>query len=106
MSAAIMRRHARVMCRGFGSVAVRVGSNAAAPDGQARRGLLSIVDRITDDSVGQVVERAQILTVPTDDVRTVARGTVLTVDGQARTVRDKLLIEDGALCELVLVGGV
>jgi len=105
MSAAIILRHARVMCRGFGSVPVVVGVSTLAPDGRARRGLLTIADRVSDDGSGQVVGRAEILSVPTADVVTVTRGTVLTVDGQTRTVREKLLAEDGSLCELVLAGG-
>lgn len=105
MSAAVILRHARRMCRGFGSVPVLVAGNGTAPDGQPRRGLLNIVDRVSDDGAGQIVERSEVLTVPTADVATVARGTTLTVGGASRQVRDKLLIEDGSLTELVLAGG-
>ncbi len=105
MSAATILRHARRMCRGFGSVPVSVAGNPTAPDGEPRRGLRNIVERVEDDGVGQVVIRSEVLTIPAADVTTVARGTALTVDGAARTVRDRLLIEDGSLVELVLAGG-
>jgi hypothetical protein len=105
MSAATILRHARRMCRGFGSVPVVVGVSVNAPDGSPRRGLLNLVERVEDDGVGQVVVRSEVLTVPTEDVTTVARGTTLTVNGAARVVRDRLLLEDGSLVELVLAGG-
>lgn len=92
------------MCRGFGSVPVSVGASATAPDGQPRRGLLNQVERVVDDGVGQVIERSEVLTIPTADVTAVVRGTTVTVNGQTRVVRDRLLIEDGSLVELVLAG--
>lgn len=105
MSAALILRHNRLMCRGFGSVPVAIAGNPTAPDGRPLRGLSRIVERVEDDGVGQIVTRSEVLTVPTADVPTVTRGTTLTVDGAARVVRDRLLIEDGALVELVLAGG-
>lgn len=102
MSAAVILRHARRMCRGFGSVPVSVPGSPVAPDGKPHRGLLRQVERVTEDGVGQIVERSEVLTIPTADVLPVVRGTTLTVDGRSRTVRDRLLIEDGSLVELVL----
>jgi hypothetical protein len=92
------------MCRGFGSVPVAVAGNGTAPDGQPRRGLLNQAERVVEDGMGQVIERSEVLTIPTADVPAVVRGTTLTVDGRAREVRDRLLIEDGSLVELVLAG--
>ena len=105
MSAALILRHARTMCRGFGSVPVSVGGNPLAPDGQPRRGVVALVERVSDDGVGQIVERSEVLTIPTADVPTVARGATIVVNGAVRQVRDRLMIEDGSLVELVLAGG-
>jgi hypothetical protein len=104
MSATVILRHARRMCRGFGSVAVAVAGNGTAPDGQPLRGLVNQAERVVDDGIGQVIERSEVLTIPTADVPTVVRGTTLTVDGRAREVRDRLLMEDGSLVELILAG--
>jgi len=106
VSATIILRHARRLCRGFGSVPVLVAGDPTAPDGKARRGLPNIVERVSEDGVGQIVERSEVVTIPTADVPTVLRGTAVTVDGQPRVVRDRLLIEDGSLVELVLAGAV
>jgi hypothetical protein len=103
MSAALLLRHARRMCRGFGSVPVAVAGNGIAPDGQPLRGLLMLPDRTVDDGMGgQALERFAQLTIPAADVSGVTRGTALLVDGVSRRVRDKALESDGVTAVLDL----
>jgi hypothetical protein len=103
MSAVLLLRHVRQMCRGFGSVPVSVGGSPTAPDGRARRGLLMRPDRVIEDSMGgQALERFEELTVPTADVLTVSRGTTVVVDGQTRVVREARLDADGVVTVLEL----
>jgi hypothetical protein len=95
-------QHARMACRGFGSVPVSVGGNPTAPDGQPRRGLLRVPETVVDDGTGTIIERAATLRIPSVDVPTVVRGNTITVDGVAWQVRDVLETGDGAVSVLVI----
>jgi hypothetical protein len=94
--------HARLMCRGFGSVPVAVAGSATAPDGLPRRGLLRVPESVVDELTGTIVERAATLRLPTVDAAAVTRGALLLVDGVSWQVRDALPTSDGAITVAVL----
>lgn len=82
---------------------VSVAGNSLAPDGQPRKGLLSVPERIVDDGMGgEALERFESLRIPAADVLTVTRHSVITVDGLSRTVVEKLSISDGYTASLQL----
>jgi hypothetical protein len=95
-------QHARMVCRGFGSVPVTVASNPTAPDGQPRRGLLRVPESVVDDMTGTIVERAATLRLPSADAAGVARGGTIVVDGVSWQVRDTLPVSDGAVTVVVV----
>lgn len=102
MADAVRLAHARMMCRGFGSVPVSVGASATAPDGQPRRGILRVPERLVDDGAGMLLERQATLRVPAADVESVTRGTALTVDSTAWETREKVPLGDGVVVILEL----